>query len=199
LVRYYLCVIIIIYLSALFPAGTSHADVTVSDIYRDVEALKIGFSGYTLGARLNGSQKEMAQRNRVATSTPGTYKFKNKRVNIVADSKTDRVVIIFETLENASQQQVRDMVGSLTIAFKDPTLSAHDKIVYWAYGKEGKYSSAQFEAAKEQQKTLPVIATVKLQSEVPIMERGQDRASGRVYYIVSSEPLLKQFAAPSSP
>jgi len=198
LIRYLCTITIVISLVAICLTGAAHSAGTVSDIYRDVEALKIGLSGYTLGARLNGSQKEMAQRNRVDTSTPGTYKFKDKRVNIVADSKTDRVVIIFETLENASQQQIRDMVGSLTIAFKDPTLSAHDKIVYWAYGKEGKYSAAKFEAAKEQQNPLPVIATIKLQSEVPIMERGQDRASGRIYYIVSSEPLLKQFA-PSSP
>lgn len=198
MIRYLCTITIVAYLYTLFTICTSHADRTVSDIYKDVEALKIGLSGYTLGARLNGSQKEMAQRNRVDTSTPGTYKFKDKRVNIVADSRTDRVVIIFETLENASQQQVRDMVGSLTIAFKDPTLSAHDKIVYWAYGKEGKYSAAKFEAAKGQQNPLPVIATIKLQSEVPIMERGQDRASGMVYYIVSSAPLLKQFA-PSSP
>ncbi|MBF0467267.1 MAG: hypothetical protein HQK61_00025 [Desulfamplus sp.] len=188
-----------------------------AEFFKKVESLKIGWQGYILGKELNSSQKETARRNRItastskdapkdsttrkdATVTPsvtGTYKFRDRELNIVADSKTDRVLIIFQTLERAYQQDVRDMIGSLVTVFHDPTLSAHDKIVYWAYGDKGKYSSAQFKTAKARQEPLSIIATVKLQSEIPIMEipimqKDQEKASGKAYYIISSELLLKQ-------
>ncbi|MBF0574277.1 MAG: hypothetical protein HQK69_11075 [Desulfamplus sp.] len=196
----YLCkIIILISLAATVQAADELYDKNraenILDIYAKVESLKISWHGYTLGGKLNHSQKEIAQKNPLPSTVSSTYKFKDKELNIVADSKTDRVLIVFEIIENGSQQKVRDMLGSLVIVFNDPTLSAHDKIVYWAYGENGKYSPTQFEEAKEnlknKQDTLPIIATVKLQSEVPIMEKGQDKASGRAYYIISSERLLK--------
>lgn len=194
---------------------------SVQNIYKQVESLKINWKGYTLGGKLDSVQKEIAGKNLVSESTAesvdsnnsnksnssdnsgksdktasNTYKFKDNGLNIVVDSKTDRVVIIFETFENASQQKARDLIGSLIISFKDPTISAHDKIVYWAYGEDGKYSADKFEAAKEavknRQEPLTIIATVKLQSEIPIMAKDADKASGTVYYIISSEALLKQ-------
>ena len=196
--KYLCCVIIFICL-----AGSAHASDhlldatdTVSDIYTKVESLQINWHGYTLGAKLNDSQKKIAEKNHLPSTASGTYKFRDKELNIVADSKTDRVLILFELIENASQQKVRDMLGSLVIVFNDPTLSAHDKIVYWAYGENGKYSATQFEDAKENVKnkkeTLTIIATVKLQSEVSIMDKGRDKASGRAYYIISSESLLRK-------
>ena len=183
--------------SILFFTGLACAETDkITDSYAKVESLKINWHGYTLGAKLNDSQKKIAKKNHLPSTAPGTYKFRDKELNIVADSKTDRVLIVFEIIENASQQKVRYMLGSLVIEFNDPTLSAHDKIVYWAYGENGKYSATQFEDAKEnvknKQETLTIIATVKLQSEVPIMEKGQNKASGRAYYIISSESLLRK-------
>lgn len=213
MIRYILYFTLMIELSisinATAMASDSHTSGKVSDIYNQVESLEIGWRGYVLGGKLNGYQMERAGKNKVPSATHGssdigepmgnTYKFKDKELTIVVDSTTDRVVIIFETVERASQQKVQDMIGSLIISFKDPTLSAHDKIVYWAYGRGEKYSAAQFEEAKEIQEPLPIIATVKLQSEVPIMEKGQEKSSGRVYYIISSEPLLKQLSSEPFP
>ncbi len=216
----YIMITMLVCLTTL--GSTSHAgQESVQNIYKQVESLKISWKGYTLGAELDSVQKEIARKNLVSESTAesvdsnnsnksnssdksgksdktasNTYKFKDNGLNIVVDSKTDRVVIIFETFENASQQKARDLIGSLIISFKDPTISAHDKIVYWAYGEEGKYSADKFEAAKEavknRQEPLTIIATVKLQSEIPIMAKDADKASGTVYYIISSEALLKQ-------
>jgi hypothetical protein len=197
-IKYLCCVTIFICLtgSAYSSDNLLHATNTVADIYEKVESLKISWHGYTLGSQLSDSQKEIAEKNPLPSTASSTYKFRDKELTIVADSKTDRILIVFEIIENASQQKVRDMLGSLVIVFNDPTLSAHDKIVYWAYGENGKYSATQFEDAKEnvknEQETLTIIATVKLQSEVPIMEKGRDKASGRVYYIISSESLLRK-------
>ncbi|MBF0378805.1 MAG: hypothetical protein HQK72_15180 [Desulfamplus sp.] len=196
--KYLCCVIIFICLAVSTHASDFLLDATDTDTdtYKKVESLQINWHGYTLGSKLSDSQKQIAQKNPLPSTVPSTYKFKDKELNIVVDSKTDRVLIVFEMIENASQQKVRDMLGSLVIEFNDPTLSAHDKIVYWAYGENGKYSANEFEDAKQnvknKQETLTIIATVKLQSEVPIMEKGQEKALGRVYYIISSEILLRR-------
>ncbi len=82
------------------------------------------------------------------------------------------------------------------MAYDEPTVLAHDKIVYWAYGTKGKVSSLDFESAKEKQENLRIIATVKLQSEINIMgkeEASTEQLTGNVYYIISSETLLKYF------
>jgi hypothetical protein len=193
--RYVYLSIIVICIAGLVYADTEN----ISDIYEKVESLQINWHGYTLGAKLNDSQKKIAKKNHLPSTTPSTYKFRDKELNIVADSKTDRVLIVFEIIKKASQQKVRDTLGSLVIVFNDPTLSAHDKIVYWAYGKNGKYSSIQFEEAKEdvkkKQETMTIIATVKLQSEIPIMDKDQEKASGRAYYIISSEILLRNLSS----
>ncbi len=184
-------------------SNISHSKETVADIYAKVESLEINWLGYTLGAQLTDFQKKIAKTNPLPSETSGIYKFKDRELNIVADSKTDRVLIMFQAVEDASQQRVRDILGSLVLQFKDPTLYAHDKIVYWAYGEYGKYSSDQFEAAKQQVKNrqdiLTILGTVKLQSEIPITKDISANSSGkvvpqsgRVYYIISSEALLKQ-------
>lgn len=194
-IKYLCCIIIFICLagSAYSSDNLLHTTDTVADIYEQVESLKIRWHGYTLGAKLSDSQKKIAEKNPLSSTVSGTYKFRDQELNIVADSKTDRVLIVFELIENASQQKVRDMLGSLVIVFNDPTVSAHDKIVYWAYGENGKYSATQFEDAKDNKEHLSIIATVKLQSEVPIMvEKRQDKVSGRVYYIITSENLLRK-------
>ena len=79
------------------------------------------------------------------------------------------------------------------MAYEDPTVSAHDKVVYWAWGKKEKFTSAQFDMAKEKKKKLAIIATVKFNSEIKIMDKKETEAIGDVYYIISSDPLLKFF------
>ncbi|MBF0209380.1 MAG: hypothetical protein HQK68_00695 [Desulfamplus sp.] len=180
---------------ATFFGNISNADETVADIYTKIESLKISWHGYTLGSNLNESQKKIAKQNPLPSETSGTYKFKDGSINIVADKKTDRVIIIFETFEAASEQKLKDMVGELIIVFKEPTLSAHDKIIYWLYGDSGKYTTTQFETAKEAlkngQQSLSLVATVKLQSEIPITQKGENKGLGKFYYVISSEILLK--------
>lgn len=164
-----------------------------SDIYKQIQSLKIEWNGYILGSPLNSLQKKTALQNQLPSTTFGTYRFRDKNMNIVAEDKKDRVLIIFETVENASKESVQDIIGSLILAFKDPTVYAHDKTIYWAYGQKGKYSRSEFDDSKDRQEPLDIIATVKLQSEVPIMEKGQEDISGNLYYIISSERILKYF------
>lgn len=124
-------------------------------------------------------------------SSPKIYRFRDRNLNIVADKETHRVLVMFESFEEVGKPEIQDLVGNLCMRYGDPTISAHDKVVYWAWGEKEKYTTGQYEEAKEKKTPLSIIATVKLNSEVKIMERDKRPAKGDIYYIISSDPLLK--------
>jgi hypothetical protein len=143
-----------------FMAGVSSAQEQ-DQLFNQVEKLKIQRQGYVLGAPLTKAQQAIATNNPLAAVSKKVFKFRDKNLNIVADKKTFRVLVMYEQFEKLSQSQVQEKVGELFMAYEDPTILAHDKVVYWAWGKKEKFTAAQFDMAKEKKKKLAIIATVK--------------------------------------
>ncbi len=160
-------------------------------LFSQVQALNVQRQGYVLGAQLTPAQQEIAKNNPMESASKKVFKFQDQGLNIVADQSTNRVLVMYEQFEKAGQKKTQDLVGELFIAYGDPTISAHDKVVYWAWGKKEKFTAAQFDMAKEKKKKLAIIATVKLNSEIKIMDKTQAGAVGDAYYIISSDPLLQ--------
>jgi hypothetical protein len=171
-------------------ACSSQAD-EFTDLYTRVEKLNIRRNDYTLGKVLTDKQKQTARRNAQEKAAPGTYKFKDDDLYVVADEATDRVIILYERYELASGKKIRELVGTLFFDFGDPTVMAHDKTIYWAFDLKGKISEEQYRQAKANREPLKTLATVKLDSSRKIMDDSNPEEDGRVYYIVSSEPILK--------
>ncbi len=165
----------------------------LEDLFSTIQSLKIERGGYVLCAQLTEDQKAFAQKNLQEAKSKKVYKFRDKDLNIVADRATDRVLVIFEQFDGIDQTGIQDLVGELFIAYEDPTVSAHDKVVYWAWGKKGKFTADQFDLAKEKKKKLAILATVKLNSEIKILDKTKTEAKGDAYYIISSDPLLQFF------
>lgn len=163
----------------------------VDTLFSQVEALKIERQGYVLGAELTQDQLTVAAANPMDSASKKVFKFQDKDLNIVADQSTNRVLVMYQQFKKADQKTAQDLVGELFMAYGDPTISAHDKVVYWAWGKKEKFTAAQFDMAKEKKKKLAIIATVKLNSEIKIMDKTQADAIGDTYYIISSDPLLQ--------
>ena len=191
---------LIIFLVALGFTTLSFADdtlpqkeETLTHLYDQVLSLHLGRNGYTLGAPLTPAQEETAVSHLVEGATPGTYKFMDGNLSVVADAATHRVMLLFEKFNDVSGQAVHDLVGSLFMDYDEPTTSAHDKIVYWAYDIKGKISSQQFQEAKSQKKGLDILATVKLNSTLEVLGEKLATEKGNVYYIISSSPVLKHF------
>jgi hypothetical protein len=182
---------IYILLSICLPNHEVFAD-ELDDIMDRVASLDISRDGYTLGKTLTEKQKAIAQHNSVNHKTPGTFKFKDKNLYIVLEKTTDRIIILYEQYEDAMAQQVRDLVGSLYLDFGDPTLMAHDKIIYWAFGAKGKLSKKQYQHDKHVKKKLNVLATVKLNSAINVLGKQDEAEVGDIYFIISSEPVLKR-------
>ena len=175
---------------SLAAAGTSGAD-EFADLSNRVEKLNIRRNDYTLGKVLTDKQKQKAQGNAEEKASPGTYKFKDNSLYIVADKATDRVLILYERYEPVSRKKIRELVGALFFDFGDPTVMAHDKTIYWAFDQKGKISEEQYRDIKEKGQPLKTLATVKLDSSRKIMDDSDLEEDGSVYYIVSSGPLLK--------
>ncbi len=162
-------------------------------LFSQVQALDVQRQGYVLGAQLTPAQQEIAKNNPMESASKKVFKFQDKGLNIVADQSTNRVLVMYQQFDKAGQKKAQDLVGELFMAYGDPTISAHDKVVYWAWGKKEKYTAAQFDMAKEKKKKLAIIATVKFNSEIKIMDKTQADAIGDAYYIISSDPLLQFF------
>ena len=173
-------------------SGLAHAN-DLNRLFGQVEKLKIERYGYVLGAALNQEQMKTAASNPVDATSPDTFKFKDKNLFVVAQRTINRVLVIYELFETASQKKIQDLIGDLYMNFDDPTVLAHDKVVYWAYTKKGKITSKEFEAARQDKKKLNILATVKFISDINIMEKVKEPSKGQVYYIISSDPILKLF------
>ena len=175
----------------LFVIACSSPTDESTDLFVRVAKLEIQRNDYTLGKALTDKQKETAQHNAVDAASPGTYKFKDNELYVVVDKATDRVIIIYERYEPASREKIRELVGDLFFVFGEPTVAAHDKTIYWAYDADGKMSEKTYKEAKDQKKVPGFLATVKLNSSHSIVNSTDPVKDGHVYYIISSEPLLK--------
>ena len=165
----------------------------LNNLFDQVEKLKIERHGYVLGVALNKEQMKTAASNPTDANSSDTFKFKDKNINVVAQKTSNRVLVIYEQFEDATQKEIQNLVGDLYMNFDDPSVLAHDKVVYWAYTNRGKITSEEFETAREERENLGIIATVKLISEIEIMEKVKESPTGQVYYIISSDPVLKFF------
>lgn len=173
------------------PFSSACSSDKISDLLGQVERLNISRGGYTLGKVLTESQKATALKHPEEAANPLTFKFKDGDIHVVADKATDRVVILYERYEAVTIKKVQALVGSLTLDFGDPTVMAHDKIIYWAFGSEGKLSEKQYRNDKDVKKKLNILATVKLNSDIKIVGKSDLSKVGDIYYIISSEPVLK--------
>lgn len=182
------CAFLLITLSCPFVSSNEYLD-----LFDIIEALSIKRHGYTLGAELTSDQQAFARSNSEKSSAENLIKFRDKTLYIVAEKSSMRILLMYEQYDSISQKQVQDIVGDLFLAYDEPTVSAHDKVVYWAWGKKEKYTTAQFNMAKDAKKPLEIMATVKLNSEIKIMDKSHAGVTGDAYYIISCDPVLKFF------
>lgn len=180
-------------LAVLFLTGFCHAQ-DINKLFKQVETLNLERQGYILGAKLSKAQLKTAEAHPEEATAEETFKFKDGSLHVVAQKDSNRILVIYEQFKNADQKKVQQVVGDLYLSFEDPTVLAHDKIVYWAWTKKGKISTQAFDTAKKDQKKLAILATVKVVSEVKIMEKKEASLTGDAYYIISSDPILKFFA-----
>ena len=187
-------------------SSAAHAK-TSGSLLDDIVALKLGLAGYVIGKKIGPDQKEIAEKHPVEGAYEGTYKFSDNDLYVVVDTNTDRVLALYKQEKKADKNRLKTMVVELMDQFGAPTTMAHEKIVYWAFNRHGAVSDEDFDQAKKIKQTadLDIIATVKLNSEMEITpdpkeneESAEDTkapATGSIYFIITSDPLVKEFMA----
>lgn len=180
---------------------------TARSLLDDVVSLKLGLGGYEIGKKLDVGQKKIAEKYPVEGAYEGTYKFSDNDLYVVVDSNTDRVLALYRQKKDADKNQLKIMVVELMDQFGTPTTMAHEKIVYWAFNRHGAIFDEDFDQAKKIKQTadLEIIATVKLNSEMEITPDPKEdeksavdtkaTATGSIYFIITSDPLVKEFMA----
>lgn len=180
-------------------------------LFDEVEKIGVGIDGYTLGKALSEDQKRIAKENPEQANVPGTYKFKDKDLFIVADEKSDKVVLAFRSYEMVDSNTLRGLVSDYIGEFEEPTTVTHDNIIYWFYHEDGhKITLDEFEAwrskmnpnamgkslsdvLKEKAPADPKLhhlVTVKFSSSKSISSK-EKYLDGTAYMMISSEPLIK--------
>jgi hypothetical protein len=170
-----------------------------------VKNLKLGFGNYIIGSILTSDQVVAAQSNLQEKAYEGTYKFKDNDTFVVAEKSSNMVLAVYQNQENVDREQMKKIIAILMTNFGEPTTMAHDKLVYWAYKKEGKIPEEMYNDSKKTGK-LDVVATVKMNSTMEIFgdispEENADSqeaavtesVAGTVYTLISSQPLLESF------
>ncbi|BCO09584.1 hypothetical protein GF1_19600 [Desulfolithobacter dissulfuricans] len=158
-----------------------------------VAGLGLGIGDYILGRKLTAAQMEKARDAAMEDAYPGTIKFMDGGTGVVAAERDGTVLALYHRNEKAGSGEVKAMIVELLDRFGEPTTMAHDKMIYWAWNKDGKISEDQFNIAKKDG-SIKVLATVKFASSITISNAGaDDQEPAVIYYIISSDPLLQEF------
>lgn len=168
----------------------------------DIAALKLGLGDYVLGQKLTEQQKDIAKENAIEKSIKGSYKFQDNGVFVVASSTSDMVIGIYKENTTATQQDIKNMVGELMMQFEEPTKMAHDKLIYWAFGKEGIIPQDLFDVAKSADSEI--LATVKFSSDQPVRPSEEPKEGAKtevkksskaasIYVLITSDQLSNIF------
>lgn len=190
---------------------SAHAeDKKVETLLDQVVSLKLGLNEYVVGEKLTADQKKTAEKNPVqGDAYEGTYKFSADELIVVVDAKKDRILAMYQQKKDADRDQLKAMIAELMTNFSAPTTIAHGKMLYWAFNKHGAVSEDEFITSKKikQTKDLGIIATVKFSSELDITpdltvkqedmeEKNEEQTpSGAIYFIITSDLLVKEFMA----
>ncbi|MCK5194471.1 MAG: hypothetical protein KAQ71_11720 [Desulfobulbaceae bacterium] len=202
-----LIIFLLLFAPALFSnqSFANNSPASQKELIASVAKLQLGFGDYSICTILSKEQVAAAQKNLVADSYPGTYKFKDNDIYVVADNANNMILALYKRQEKVDREQMKRIISMLMTRFEEPTTMAHDKLVYWAYNQNGKISEETYQDAKQTGK-LNVIATVKLNSTggiFPDKTTGSPEGSPEseveeqpladIYTLVSSQPLLEGF------
>jgi len=183
--------------AVLLTLGTLNASELSS-----VEKLNKEYDGFKLGAIFENKKANVIDNKSINYNK---YLIDNKTV-VVTDKKENRVVVIRKRYKDIKKSELKSFVSSLIYKNGEPTVVAHEKIVYWIYDSNGKkytqedilkfkdeVSNKQFLSTllKGTTKSFKPYVMIKLQSSVDIFDKN-DTNRADVDIIYSFAKYLKE-------
>ncbi|MCP4292281.1 MAG: hypothetical protein GY780_10670 [bacterium] len=167
----------------------------VIELAETIKLLDLGAGQYTVGNYLTSEQVKHAEANSIDDTYPGTIKFSDEDFFVVAAKNSHLILAIYQSNEEASADDTKNMVGHLMNRFGIPTTMAHGKLIYWAFSKDGLIDEESYGDSKLTG-DIEILATVKLNSSIvvsPGMSNETNTEVGSLYYIITSDRLLEKF------
>jgi len=190
--------------------STDFSLMSKEQLQKQIAALELGLEDYIVGKKLTDDQQKLSTKDADYKAYPGTVKFKDKGIFVIADRETNVVIALYSRNKRADEKEYKAMVGSLMMQFGEPTTMAHGKSIYWNYGQDGLISEELYQTVKEkkQLESLAVLATVKFSSSRELdalsVEKGEPKkeeakedekthAVSDNYVMIQSDVLSKMY------
>jgi hypothetical protein len=156
----------------LFVSGTAtcqavdYKAMSKSDLQKKIAAFALGLDSYIVGEKLNATQLATSKKDNDYKAYPGTVKFKDGDVFVIADEQSNIVIAVYKRNKNADKNDFKVMISGLMLQYGEPTTEAHGKTIYWNYGEDGFITEELYRTVKSQGdlESLIVLATVKFTS-----------------------------------
>ncbi len=195
-----LIVILFIGNTPLLSAASTVDSKIPQDLLKDVQALKLQRGNYVLGMPLTSEQLEVAKKYGLPKTAPGTFRFKDGELQIVAEEGSNIVIAISEYHPKWPKKQVKDLIGKFTLGFGFPTATAHGRTLYWFYSADGRLlEEVSYKDYVMEHGKYSVIATIKMQTGSLLLNqdskqsKSMDDEPDSVYYVIYSNPILELF------
>ena len=143
-----------------------YSALSKAELQNKIVSFELGFDAYVIGRVLTTEQLTIAEKNNDDKAYPGTIKFKDGDLFVIADKKSNVVIALYKRNRKADKNDFKIMISELMLQYGEPTTEAHGKTIYWNYGADGLISEELYRTVKSQGQleTLIVLATVKFSS-----------------------------------
>jgi hypothetical protein len=143
-----------------------YSTMSKTELQNVIAGFGLGFDSYVIGKVLTKEQQEIAKKDGAYTAYPGTIKFKDHELFVIADETTHVVIALYKRNKKATQDDFKSTIGGLMMQYGEPTAEAHGKTIYWNYGADGLISEELYRSAKAEGMLdkLIILATVKFSS-----------------------------------
>jgi len=136
------------------------------ELQEKIADLQLGLGSYVIGTKLTQEQIVLSGKNNDYKAYPGTVKFKDGEIFIIADVDSHVVIAVYKRNKKANKNDFKVAISELMLHYGEPTAEAHGKTIYWNFGSDGLIPEELYRSVKQQGMldTLVVLATVKFTS-----------------------------------
>ena len=163
----FLALFLVFFLSgAVYAQTIDYKTMSKEDLQKKIASFDLGLDSYIIGKKLNAMQLEVSKKDKDYKAYPGTVKFKDGDVFVIADMETNVVIAVYKRNKEANKNDFKIAISDLMLQYGEPTTEAHGKTIYWNYGEDGFITEELYRTVKSQGQleTLVVLATVKFTS-----------------------------------
>ncbi len=213
--QYKSLLLLVVFIVFTCGTGTSqtmdYSALSKTELQNKIASFELGFESYVIGKVLTSDQLAIAEKDNDYKAYPGTMKFKDGDIYVIADKQSNVVIAVYKRNRKAGKNDFKVMISDLMMQYGEPTTEAHGKTIYWNYGEDGLIPEELYRTVKSQGQleTLIVLATVKFSSSenvetmTDLIEKMEKKKEGEKveqadvtsdnYLMIQSDILTKKY------